>query len=134
ESAGSARERGVLPLALLAGGALSGGEAGSRYSACEQAIRLALNDAGLAASEIRCAVVSAGAESADDPERRAVESCCGADCRVMTPSDWYGNVEGAGGALQTAGAIFEGAAGGMPALVLTSDPSGTAAALVTMAV
>ena len=47
------------------------------------------------------------------------------------PADFYGDVEGASGALQTACALFEAPAS-LPALILTTAPDGSSAAAAVL--
>jgi 3-oxoacyl-(acyl-carrier-protein) synthase len=127
----SAQARGASVLARLAGGGLAGGPAAGLANHCAEAMRRALADAGLEARSIRCAINSAcGVEALDNAERGALREIFGSELHTLAPAALYGNLEGASGALQTAGALFAPPSAALPALVLTSDPSGTAAALI----
>jgi 3-oxoacyl-[acyl-carrier-protein] synthase II len=131
ERAAAAHARGARVLARLAGGGLAGGPPAELASHCAAAMRRALADAGLEARDIRRVIHSAcGLKDLDDAEGRALREVLGADLRPLAPAALYGNLEGASGALQMAGALFASSSATLPALVLTSDPAGSAAALV----
>lgn len=127
----AARARGARALARLAGGGLAGGPPADLARHCAAAMRRALADAGLEARDIRRAYHSAcGLEDLDAAESRALREVFGMEMPTLAPAAMYGNLEGASGALQMAGSLFSTSSAHLPAIVLTSDPSGTAAALV----
>jgi len=120
EREATTRARGAAPLARLLGGALRGGSPASLAATGNTTIREALADAGLAPHEIRTCLTT---------RRSAPFLDSHTPWRVCAADDLYGDVEGAGGALLAACALFDPASM-LPALVFTSSPDGSAAALV----
>ncbi len=120
EREATAHARGAAPLARLLGGALRGGSPANLAATCSTTIREALAEAGLAPNAIRACLTTQ--RSVPFLESHAAWRVCVAD-------DLYGDVEGAGGALLVACALFEPPST-LPALVFTSNPDGNAAALV----
>ena len=120
EHEATAHARGAAPLARLLGGALRGGPPANLAATGSTTIREALAEAGLAPNAIRACLTTQ--RSVPFLESHAAWRVCVAD-------DLYGDVEGAGGALLAACALFDPAST-LPALVFTSSPDGNAAALV----
>ena len=119
----TALSRGVKPLARLLGGAIRGGAPANLTATCQAAIQEALGDAGLDPRAVRVCLTT---------QRTAPFLGNRHGWRVCAADDLYGDVEGAGGALLAACALFD-PAGLLPALVITASPDGTAAAVVLKA-
>ena len=123
EREATARARGVTPLARLLGGAFRSGTPADLAATCQATLREALADAGLAPDAVRACLST----------RRTMPVLgSGHGWRVCTTDDLYGDVEGAGGAMLAACALFD-PDDLLPALVITGSPDGTAAAVVLKA-
>jgi 3-oxoacyl-[acyl-carrier-protein] synthase II len=119
ERAATARARGGAPRASLRGGASGSGAPAALTATCTATIRAALDDADLAPDQIRVCLTT----------QLAVAHLVAPPWPVRVADELFGDVEGAGGALLTACALF-GSAASLPALILTSSADGTVSALV----
>lgn len=117
-----AQARGAKWLATITGTGLG---SGNPARPAEDAMQKALQQAGIACGDLSLVVVSANGQAGVD----AAETVCSAGaCPVLTPAALCGDTQGACAALHVALAVLWQATG--PALVLATDPSRTAVALV----
>ncbi len=131
ERGAAARARKARILATLAGGAFLAGRADHLDTTCRDTLRRALEDSGIPAAAIRGTFSSAAGDGAvARAEKLAIDSL-GPENRERTiPAEITGNLDGVAGAMAAACALLHADAARLPALVLSADPRGTAAALV----
>jgi 3-oxoacyl-(acyl-carrier-protein) synthase len=141
ETAERAAARGAKPLARLSGFASAHAKAGEpatdhQARAAATAMQSALENAGVAVSDVGLIVASAsGSRSGDEAEKQAIETvfrCPLGDLPVIAPKILLGETLGAGGAFAAATAILAVSKPDGPshALVNAIDCSGECASLV----
>ena len=113
--------RGAKPLAIIRGGGL--GPTGAAGAA--DAIRAALQEAGIAPAELACVCASAnGCPALDNAEAWALrETLAGAPVPVIAPAALCGDTGGVCGALHAALAVLLRAAGNLPPVAGLATPA-----------